>query len=507
MLLNRYPGHLVLMEKAEFDFVVAERPEYVPKSGPPLAPISLMLAHDKNGIIVHSFEVNHQIVYVVSWPDAPHLRMTARPETVLDYVSDRTLEEYEYQQTLEREGRGPGSKSGQNTSAARDDDQPQKKKGKPGRKPKHAFVELPDEHGAAESFRPTAVIGPTSRVARPSIEQPEPSFTSPQRPTLASPSKQRGLADMVESEESEEDEELPTDIAIEAQLNSNMESRPRCKLRDNILPSPSPKSSSADKRQLAAFTPTPRDTRSSSRQNRTSFSRSVSLSASNNEAKRQRRSIRDDSIATASSLEAAKMSEDHKRKKSRSNTPAKKTPLKSRHFSQYSSLAKKKREEEQSIASLVQTAAPQSPVEEEEEEEDLGEDVYEVDAILDERQYSVGKKNKQVVTYYLIKWVGNWPLSWEPAENVGSEAIDDYESKKKMGFIVVGEAGAAFDAALEAEAIAEEQDRKDERAKGGRGNDEGDGDQDSFTRSDASKRKRPAQGQVIDDDDSSGNDA
>ncbi|KAL2072630.1 hypothetical protein VTL71DRAFT_11973 [Oculimacula yallundae] len=485
MLLNRSPGHL-LMERNEFDFVVAERPKYIPNSGPPLAPISLMPTHEKDGIIVASFEVNHQIVYVVSWEKTPYLRMTARPETVLDYVSHRTFEEYEYQQTLEREGRGPGQgklTKGGKGSGARDESQP-KKKGKPGRKRKHALVEPEDESGAAESPRPMAAIGPTSRVARPSIEEPEPVFTSPQRPTLMSPSKQRGLAELMESEESEEEEELPTDIAIEAQLGNTMQPHPRSTLSNKVVLSPSPEPSSVSKGKQKAFSPPSRGTRGSSRQVRDSFSRSVSVSTSANEAKRQRRSLRDTSAATSSSLETGKTQGNLRNSKSRSNTPLKKTPKKASHFEQYSSMAKNKKE----AISATQPAAP--PQAQCEEEEDLGEDEYEVEAILDETQVSVGKKSKKVMTYYLIKWVGNWPLSWEPAENVGAESIEEYESKKHMGLIVVGEAGAAFDAAI----AAEEQSKKNKQGKGGRSGDDS---------GDASKNSRPSQGQVIDDEDGS----
>jgi hypothetical protein len=39
-------------DEAYFDFVVAERPKYTPGSGPPLAPISVLPPHDKDGYII-----------------------------------------------------------------------------------------------------------------------------------------------------------------------------------------------------------------------------------------------------------------------------------------------------------------------------------------------------------------------------------------------------------------------------------------------------------------------
>ncbi|KAH7364121.1 hypothetical protein BKA65DRAFT_490460 [Rhexocercosporidium sp. MPI-PUGE-AT-0058] len=501
MFLDQSPGperpELVQIapEKDGFDFVVAERPNYIPNSGPPLAPISIMPSHDKDGLIVASFDVNHQPRYVVSWAQAPYLRLSVAPENVLKYVSPRTFEDFEFRETLKREGRlgnGKSSKGGKNISGARDDGEP-KQKGKPGRKRKRALVEADDENSAAGKSRPRIMVGPSFRVARQSIEEPEPMFTSPQRPTLSSPSKQRGLADMMESEESEGEEELPTEIAIEAQLNKTMQSHSRSSLGNKISESPSPEPSSVSQGKKKAVSSAPRDTRSCSRQLRDSLSRSVSVSTSANKGERQRRSVHDDSVATTSSLEAGKIYDALERKKSRSKTPSKK----SSPFEQYSSIAKKKEE----IASPSRQVLAQNLVDEEEE--------YEVEAVLDETQYSMRKKGKHVVTYYLIKWVGDWPLSWEPAENVGQDAIDEYETKKTMGLIVVGEAGAAFDAALKAEAEATERESQNKKRqhKGGYGGD-GEGDEseeasDKFMRSTAFKHKPPTQGQVIDDDDGS----
>ncbi|KAK0126514.1 hypothetical protein ONS95_008110 [Cadophora gregata] len=481
-------------ENHEFDFVVAERPKYIPNSGPPLAPISIMPDDENDGIIVASFEVNHLPRYVVSYTEAPYLRISVAPENILNYVSRYTLEQFEYMQVMEREGRNLGKgkvAKGGNAFEARDEEL--KQKAKPGRKRKHALVEADDEK-VGSRFK--VIVGPASRVARKSIEEPEPVFTSPQRPTLASPSKQRGLADMMESESEEEEES--TYLAIEAQLSSTMESHPRSRLHMNVALSPSPQPSSASKGKSKALSPAPRDDRSSSRRARSSRSQSASVSARTSEAKHQRPPTRNESFATTSSLEAGKIDERMEREKSRSRTPSKKTG----HWDKYSSIVKS---EGQSASSKQDILADNDA----DEDEVLGEEEYEVEAILDETQYRVGKKGKHVVTYYLIKWVGNWPLSWEPAENVGSESIEVYERKKDMGLITVGEAGAAFDAVLEAEeaaALAREKEEKI-RKKNKRGYDAvGGSDEDhkrKETRGSAFKYHQPIQGQVIDDDDAS----
>jgi hypothetical protein len=40
---------------------------------------------------------------------------------------------------------------------------------------------------------------------------------------------------------------------------------------------------------------------------------------------------------------------------------------------------------------------------------------YEIDSILDAK---VLYENGKHVTYYLIKWMGTWDNTWEPAKNV-----------------------------------------------------------------------------------------
>ena len=53
---------------------------------------------------------------------------------------------------------------------------------------------------------------------------------------------------------------------------------------------------------------------------------------------------------------------------------------------------------------------------------------YEVDAILAD-EYRMDKKQNPIL-FYLINWFGDWANIWEPAENVGIDAITEYEDKK-----------------------------------------------------------------------------
>ena len=82
-----------------FDFVVAERPMYVPGSGPPLAPVTVMPAHDKDGIIQGEVKMDKKLKYIVGYEKHPYLRVSVKPQNILDWVSPRTLEDWEFEKT------------------------------------------------------------------------------------------------------------------------------------------------------------------------------------------------------------------------------------------------------------------------------------------------------------------------------------------------------------------------------------------------------------------------
>ncbi len=242
--------------------------------------------NNTSGFILGYFENHGHPRYIISYKDTPQLRVSVAPQNILNWVSPRTFEEYEYTRTQLREGDDKGkAKAGPSQQVFEPRDESDlNQKGKPGRKRKYTVM----KKGRGP---PKSLIGPPSRVGRPRKSVDDSVVVSPQRPTLTSPSKQRGLADMVDSE-SEDDEDLHTDIAIEAQLNSTMAKRPRSRFGlDTVSETSSPEPASSMTRS-GALTSVSRDTRSSSRHSRGSLSRSGSVSATGNETKRQRRSAR-----------------------------------------------------------------------------------------------------------------------------------------------------------------------------------------------------------------------
>ncbi|RYP01624.1 hypothetical protein DL766_008863 [Monosporascus sp. MC13-8B] len=85
---------------------------YRPGDGPALAPITLALKSDTDAFIVDKRvlpgqpihgELKLEMCYIVGWPDLPAGRVAINAKHIYEYVSPRTLEDFEYKLTLERE--------------------------------------------------------------------------------------------------------------------------------------------------------------------------------------------------------------------------------------------------------------------------------------------------------------------------------------------------------------------------------------------------------------------
>ncbi|KAI0907541.1 hypothetical protein F4823DRAFT_548756 [Ustulina deusta] len=86
--------------------------DYRPGDGPALAPVRLMLDHDTGAFIVEkrvrpgkpiNGELKLELYYIVGWPDLPTARVAVLATKILDYVSPRTLEDWEYKSSLEKD--------------------------------------------------------------------------------------------------------------------------------------------------------------------------------------------------------------------------------------------------------------------------------------------------------------------------------------------------------------------------------------------------------------------
>ncbi|KAF4334311.1 hypothetical protein FBEOM_11857 [Fusarium beomiforme] len=119
--------------------------DYAPGSGPPLQPISLLLPEDSTAYILEriilpspglapdGLPLPRRMTYIVSWTDLPAAQMLVPAMDILDYVSPRKLEEWEFNNTeeqLEQEMTEEKTEAGEVAKP--------KRRGRP---PKHSTIE------------------------------------------------------------------------------------------------------------------------------------------------------------------------------------------------------------------------------------------------------------------------------------------------------------------------------------------------------------------------------
>ncbi|KAK7740661.1 hypothetical protein SLS62_011036 [Diatrype stigma] len=104
------PGRV---QKSRIEIPIPSKPRpYRPGDGPALAPITLALKNDSDAFIIDKRvqpgkpvrgEVKLEMYYVVGWPDLPAGRVVINARKIYDYVSPRTLEDFEYKLSLARD--------------------------------------------------------------------------------------------------------------------------------------------------------------------------------------------------------------------------------------------------------------------------------------------------------------------------------------------------------------------------------------------------------------------
>jgi hypothetical protein len=439
-----------------FDFVVAERPKYIPGSGPPLAPISAIPVHDRDGFIINKVQFQKQLRYLVGYEDQPHLRVSVQPQNILDWVSRWALEKwesdsYEAEERRREEEELPAILAKEERRRKRLEAMSRAAKGVDGRKLKRKRIfddDAPRKTARLRRIRmrsppkesppgPLKAAGRRAPGQRHQVEEEEVVFTSPrlsqhsqQQPSLSTPSRRLVNRNLLDSE-SEEIGSIDTDLALDLQLKG--------------LPSMAQSS-----RSVSASLDPGEETSTSTRSERDSSPASPLYGQS--------------AVAATSSREALKIYEELERKKnpdaallSRSpkspfkrklypifdkpSKPSLSIPLRTQpsplSVSKMSELEPEPEEESEEEKQDQKQNDEQNKKQDEEssEEPDEGgeESEYEVNAILDEQ---VRKEDGRRVLYYLINWVGDYANSWEPMENVGDEAIRVYKEKRRRDRIM-----------------------------------------------------------------------
>ncbi|KAI6084581.1 hypothetical protein F4821DRAFT_242537 [Hypoxylon rubiginosum] len=99
--------------KTSFQITVHSKPQpYRPGDGPPLAPLAIVPENDSDAFIVEkrvipstaaNGELKLHMYYIVGWPDLPAARVPILATDVYDYVSQRTVEDFEYRASLKQD--------------------------------------------------------------------------------------------------------------------------------------------------------------------------------------------------------------------------------------------------------------------------------------------------------------------------------------------------------------------------------------------------------------------
>ncbi|KAJ8069749.1 hypothetical protein OCU04_000173 [Sclerotinia nivalis] len=239
--------------KLAFDFKVYERPIYIPNSGPPLQPISLIPPHDLKGIILDCFpfpKPNDPSHFLVGYEKEPHNQLIIHPDNVRDYVSEYTLENWEHERSTAEENRAIEElqprliaaerarvlrelkKAGLSRDVLKGEGAEQyqaigipKKRGRPPKSMASVFkpIPKPTTHVPGEKRRP----GRPRRVVEVHVNSPTTSHHH--QPSLSQPSFSTASRAMLEhaiANSGSEEEEDDTDLALDQQLNkeANQES-------------------------------------------------------------------------------------------------------------------------------------------------------------------------------------------------------------------------------------------------------------------------------------------
>lgn len=124
--------------------------EYVPGSGPPLQPISLLPPRDSTAYIIDRIilpspgpaadgkPLPRRMTYIVGWHDLPAARMLVPAMQILNYVSPREVEEWGFGNMEEQMD---SNKVTQERTGQQARDEPSKKPKRRGRPPKHSKIE------------------------------------------------------------------------------------------------------------------------------------------------------------------------------------------------------------------------------------------------------------------------------------------------------------------------------------------------------------------------------
>ncbi|KAL7935434.1 hypothetical protein V8C35DRAFT_299457 [Trichoderma chlorosporum] len=409
---------------------LASKPaDYVPGSGPPLQPISLLLPGDSTAYIIERLllpspglapsgrPLPKRMAYLIGWRDLPAASKLVPAMQVLDYVSPRTLEDFEarLEQELDDE------KERLEAELKSDLIAPQQKKKKRGRPPAHSQIESaavaqPESVAEAKS-RPKKGVMSLSTPKKSRLEEFEwlsDEEGSPSR-QIAQEQLQSLQGYLSVDDEISEDAEIPLPSTPPQTMRNNFESSIVSTIPKQPLAPPIPKSlpkfnnspalNGGEQRLIKAHgsvQPTP-CIKQDSQIHQGPWMSSFATAEQSGGTNLPNVVASEESEAIESSSTAAKQEKPRKRPRLE-DEPSKDEP----------------------------------PKDEAPKDEPQGEDNWVVERIEDVEYYEVDGRG--MVRYFRVSWEGDWPpdqkRTWEPEENIPANLVRNFfktsKSKRKI---------------------------------------------------------------------------
>ena len=416
----------------EFDFAVAKRPQYIPGLSLPLAPVLPMPSHDKDGYIIEEVVIYSELRYLVGYKEQPSLRVSVKLPNILDWVSPRALEQYHNKKADEQERRRKEIELPLIEAKEKREKKRLEKLSRDGlssetqsRKRKHGLDALPSTSEKSDTKNSGRPFGPgrmnRSMENEVSLISPKPFQHAQRQPSLSAAGgtfSNQSVLDL----DSDDEASTATEIALASQLN----------VGKNLLASGLSSRSASNTLPIVAKG----NIRSRFVSKLIDTSQEDSSSVLSVQGTPHRRSHHlppsilhgNSAVAGTSSRAALKVYKDleHKNRKSHTLTDkyshSRKAPQSQTFKGAHIGLAGLSR-------GAAEVISDNESIKESKSQDSEDESEFEVECILnDEIRFT---KDGKAETWYLIKWVGEWDDTWEPAENVGSGAIRDYEDQKR----------------------------------------------------------------------------
>ncbi|KAF5981826.1 hypothetical protein FBULB1_4571 [Fusarium bulbicola] len=425
---NRKPKE---QKKSRIEVRLRSKPrDYVPGSGPPLQPISLLPPQDSTayildriilpspGLAADGHPLPRRMAYIVSWTDLPAAQMLVPAMDILEYVSPRKLEEWEFKNTEEQLEEETAEKM---KTEAGQVAQPKRR----GRPPKHSTIE-------------TAVVA---------VVEDDEAVPMKGAMTIKTPTKNRlkdfeGLSDeegparqlqweMTGDSAETSDQALDKHRGTAGDSGSAFSDTKMNLLHGSAAESHVPKKSHTKGKNFESFPSTGTSSRQSTPQITSIRSKSEGKKKLSRPSKKAQ-----PSNGLLSGVQGTGSASDWTPQESLTysnsgvETPDPESETQTaRLIEEAMSVQKKppksKSKPKSSIPKSPEPVPHEDPSQEAEEADDPG---WEVKRLEDMELYDV--EGQGLVRYFLVRWEGDWPPdqnpSWEPESNLPKDLIKEY---------------------------------------------------------------------------------